>query len=174
MAIVDVRDIRVVEGNRFQSNPATFTLFLDEPATAPVTVTYFFQGDTASEGSGDLSESSRTVTIPAGSSSVTVSTNITGDDVIEGVETFKLVVMARANAELAGGAAALIATATIYDDDDPNQGNPGAGEGDLAERFMGPEPVAGVLPGSHSTTTCNLSARAMPAAIMTTAAAPSR
>jgi len=110
MAIVDVRDIRVVEGNRFQSNPATFTLFLDEPATAPVTVTYFFQGDTASEGSGDLSESSRTVTIPAGSSSVTVSTNITGDDVIEGVETFKLVVMARANAELAGGAAALIAT----------------------------------------------------------------
>ena len=114
MAIVDVRDMSVLESDSF-STTVTFTLFLDQIATAPVTLRYFYQGGTASEAAGDFNEFASSVTIPAGSDRTTISTSIFRDDLIEGNEFFDLFVIAGLNAELPDGAAALRARATIYD-----------------------------------------------------------
>ena len=144
MSVVDVRDLTIIEGDR-SSKQAVFTLFLDETATAPVTVEYFLHSQSAAPTTSDYGDIRGTATIPAGSSSVNISVPVYGDSNIEGNETFDLVVMARQNATLAGGAAALSATATIVDDDDAIP-DPAPGTGGLAERIMGPTAEAGVLP----------------------------
>lgn len=72
MAVVDVRNIRVIEGNSGSSR-AEFTLFLDAPATAPVEVAYFVQGVTATEGQRDIFDTSGTARSAAGQSSITIS-----------------------------------------------------------------------------------------------------
>ncbi|MGR3638122.1 Calx-beta domain-containing protein [Alterinioella nitratireducens] len=144
MSVVDVRDLTILEGDS-SSKKAVFTLFLDEVATAPVTVEYFLHSQSAAPTTGDYFDTRGTATIPAGSSSVDISVSVYGDTHIEGDETFDLVVMARQNATLADGAAALSATAMILDDDDAIP-DPVPGTGGLAERIMGPTAEAGVLP----------------------------
>ncbi|MEL6914371.1 MAG: Calx-beta domain-containing protein [Pseudomonadota bacterium] len=144
MAIVDVRDITVLEPD-FSSRSAVFTLFIDEPATAPITVSYFLQGGSASESTGDFNEFQGTATIAAGTTFTTISTSVFADAEIEGNENFFLYVKAGQNAELPDGAAVLKATATIFDLDDPGL-DPPVGEGALAERIQGPKAEPGVLP----------------------------
>ena len=144
MSIVDVRDLTILEADG-SSKKATFTLFLDQVATAPVTVEYFLHSQSAAPTTGDYFDVSGSATIPAGSSSLDLSVSVYGDTDIEGDETFDLVVMARQNATLADGAAALSATATILDDDDAIP-DPVPGTGNLAERIMGPVAEAGLLP----------------------------
>ena len=144
MAIVDVRDVSVLEVNSFSTN-ATFTLFLDQIATAPVTVSYFLQSETAAEATGDFDERSGTITFAVGTSQATLNIPVNGDTLIEGNETFRLVLVAGPNASLADGAAALIATATILDNDDALP-DPIPGDGELAQRLYGPVALPGVLP----------------------------
>jgi len=144
MAIVDLRDVSVLEGNS-SSTSLTFTLFLDQIATAPVTVRYYLQGQTATEATGDFDQSSGFITFATGTNTATLSVPVYGDTRIEGDETFALVVQAVTNATLAGGAATLVATGTIMDNDDLLV-DPAAGEGAQAERIFGPAALPGVLP----------------------------
>jgi len=144
MPIVNVRDIRVLENDSF-SQTVTFTVFTDETATAPVTLAYFLQGESATEADGDFDERSGTVTIPAGSSSLALNVTVYGDTLIEGNETFSLVLLARQNASFANDAPALVATATIYDDDD-GSADPAPGDGNLATPLAGPPSEADILP----------------------------
>jgi Ca2+-binding RTX toxin-like protein len=144
MPTVDLRDITVLEPTS-SSALARFTLFLDAPATAPTTVFYYLQGATATESTGDFDQFSGSVTFQVGESTRVIETQINSDDRIEGNETFQLVVTAGTNAMLAGGAAALRATATILDTDDQLP-DPPPGTGDLAERIAGPAAQPGLFP----------------------------
>ena len=144
MATVDVRDIRILEEDG-SSQRVEFTLFLDQPATAPVSASYYFQDVTAQATFNDYAAGRGTATIPAGSTSVVVSTLVYGDLLNEGNEAFDLVVLAGQNATLAGGAAALVARATIYDNDD-GVPDPSPGPGDLAARLDGPASASPDLP----------------------------
>lgn len=94
---------------------------------------------------GDYDSDARSITIPTGQSSVTIQTEVYGDVSIEGNETFDLIVLASTNATLPDGAAALVATATIYDNDD-GIGDPAPGVGGLADRIMGPDSASLSLP----------------------------
>ncbi|GGL78711.1 Calx-beta domain-containing protein [Wenxinia marina] len=144
MAVVSVRNISILEGNASSSN-AIFTVTLDRVATAPVQLDYFLQGGSAAESKGDFNEYSSTLTIPVGSSSGTISTQVYGDLAVEGAEFFDLYLTARQNAEFADGAAALRARATILDDDD-GLPDPVPGLGDPATPIFGPVSEPGLRP----------------------------
>lgn len=144
MPIIDVRDLKIIEGDSSFAY-AQFTVFLDQTAAAPVSFSYYFQDGTASAADGDYNDGASTGTIAAGTNSVIVQTPVYGDTLIEGDETFELIVLAGTNGDLAGGAAALSATATIADNDDGiADGVPG--DGALAERLTGPASASGTLP----------------------------
>jgi hypothetical protein len=92
---------------------AKFIVSLAQPAVVPITFDVATRNGTAAAGS-DYAATSRTgVTIPAGSTSVTVSVPITGDTAIEGNEAFQVLVSNVVGATISDG----VAMGTIRNDD---------------------------------------------------------
>ncbi|HYV09956.1 MAG TPA: Calx-beta domain-containing protein [Pyrinomonadaceae bacterium] len=104
--------IRVPEGDSGNSN-AVITIRLSNPTVQVVTVDYATSNRTAAAGS-DYVAASGNVTIPAGSTSVTVNVPITGDTTIEPDETFVLMLSNATNINFITNPEALV---TIANDD---------------------------------------------------------
>ena len=96
-------------------------------------------------GRGDFNDRESSATIPAGQLSIDVSVTIDGDTLVEGDETFQLVIFGDSNVELANNAAALIATGTIVDNNDAIPDAPG-GVGGPALQVFGPPSASALLP----------------------------
>ena len=143
MPVLSVNGVRVAEPVSSWVY-ADFTFQLDEAVTVDTQVNYFTQDGSATS-SSDYNPVSTSVTIPAGSDSATVRIYTYADSVVEGDETFSLIVTGGTGITLAGGAAALVAEATILDEDDGViTGSPG--EGSAATPIMGPDAEASPLP----------------------------
>ena len=107
---VSIGDTSVVES----FGPATLTVSLSSPAAANVTVDYATADGTATAGA-DYTTTSGTLTIPAGSTSGTISVPIIDDEVTEGDEAFTVNLgNPTGGATIAGGSAKV----SILDDDD--------------------------------------------------------
>lgn len=146
MPSLSARNVAIVEGDN-GSKRLDFVLTLDGPATLPVTVRYYFQAVTAMAGRDydDGAANNYATTIAPGASSVAVSINVSGDLAAEGNETFQLILADITNAAFAGDAPALVATATIIDNDVmPQVGTPG--DAGPATAVEGPAPQPGPLP----------------------------
>ncbi len=104
----------VLEGATNARPPATFTISLDRPSPVPVTFTATATSGTAVVGK-DLLATTKTVTIPAGATSTTVTVLVKGDALDEATENFSLVLSAVSGARVTRSAA----TASIIDDDSP-------------------------------------------------------
>jgi len=111
---VTVADASKVEGNSGTSN-MVFTVSLSAATTTPVTFSYSTADGTAAAGS-DYVAATGTATIPAGSTSTTVSVAITGDLAIENDETL---VLNLANLSSNATFNRASATGTISNDDFP-------------------------------------------------------
>jgi len=105
----------ILEGNS-GGTPFQFALTLSEATTNDVTVTLALSGE-ATVDSGDISEFTTSVVIPAGQTTVPVSVNVIGDTIVEANETFTYSILSATNAELVPGSTA--ATGTILNDDVP-------------------------------------------------------
>jgi len=103
---------RVSEGDSGNTNLAV-SIRLTNPTVQVVTVDYATSNGTAAAGS-DYVAASGNVTIPAGSTSVTVNFTITGDTTIEPDETFALTLSNATNVSFVTGPEALV---TIANDD---------------------------------------------------------
>ncbi|MEO0831106.1 MAG: Calx-beta domain-containing protein, partial [Pseudomonadota bacterium] len=105
---------------------------------------YSLTDGSAAHRAGDYLNASSTITIPAGTQSTWISARVYRDDLIEGDEEFYLVATDITNAVFAGNAPALVATATIIDDDggEPLQ-IPGTGA--QGKPIKAPDPVNGQL-----------------------------
>ncbi|ANX03190.1 retention module-containing protein [Immundisolibacter cernigliae] len=104
----------VIEGSDGFSHQVTFLITLSQVATTPVTVTYTIVPVSATN-PDDFFDGAQTgtVTIPAGFIGFTVTENIVADTVIEGNETFQIVLSNVIGATLLNDSA----TVTIVDDD---------------------------------------------------------
>ena len=130
MPNLSVRNVAIVEGQS-GIQKISFALTLDKPTTQPVSVDYYIQPGSATTGVDfdDGSANRYSVTIPVGATSFNIDVNVRGDTVAEGNETFQLVLANVVNATFTGNAAALVATATILDNDaGPPVGVPGQGQ----------------------------------------------
>lgn len=85
---VFINDVTVTEGNSGTAN-ATFTVNLSRTSNVATTISFTTQDGTATAGT-DYSSTSGTLTIPAGSTSVTITINVIGDTDVESDETFKV------------------------------------------------------------------------------------
>ena len=109
---LSVADAKFAEGNA-GTTMANFTVSLAQPTVTPVTFDIATKSGSALAGT-DFAATSRTgVTIPAGSTSATVSVPIVGDTAIEGNETFQVLVTNVVGAPLRDG----VAIGTIGNDD---------------------------------------------------------
>ena len=110
---ISVNDVTVVEGNAGSLN-AVFTVSLSAASGLGASATFATANTTATAGS-DYTAVSTTVTIPAGSTSVTVNVPVLGDTLAEASETFAV-----ALSGLAGATAGDVAgVGTITDNDLP-------------------------------------------------------
>ncbi|WP_371157975.1 Calx-beta domain-containing protein [Jannaschia sp. 2305UL9-9] len=144
MPVLSLSNTRILEGDRsFES--ALFRVTLDEAASAPVSFRYYTTDGTASAARGDYNERTGDITIQPGTTSVDIPVTVYGGTGVEADETFHVVLQATGNATLAGGAAALVGTGIILDDDD---GIPTGSTGvfGTATGIFGPTPEAGFLP----------------------------
>ncbi len=119
-ATISIGDATVVEGTGAGSTDLTFTITLSAIQTEDVTVTATSAPGTATVADGDYTIISETVTIPAGQTTVTVTSMIGHDDKVELDETFTVTL----TDPLLGGAASAslilgtaTATGTITNDD---------------------------------------------------------
>ncbi|WP_293395506.1 Calx-beta domain-containing protein, partial [Nevskia sp.] len=96
-----INDVSLSEGNAGTSN-AAFTVSLSAAATGPVTVAYATANGTATAGS-DYVAGSGTLTIPTGSTSVTVNVAVNGDTAVEPDETFVINLSGASGATIADG-----------------------------------------------------------------------
>ncbi|MFN3936250.1 MAG: Calx-beta domain-containing protein [Gemmobacter sp.] len=145
MSVLSLNNVRIIEGDT-GTQTLQFTVRLDAPAAAPVSFRYFTIDGTASANTPrDYSAVAGTGTIAAGNTTATVNVSIFGDTLVEGDETFFFVLLPSSGATLTGGVPALIATATIADN---NDGVPDAPGGELgpAAPVAGPVPMPGPLP----------------------------
>ena len=110
---LSIGDVSVLEGNSGTSN-AQLPVTLSAPSGQNVTVTYATAAGTATAGS-DFTTTNGTLTIPAGSTSATISVPIVGDVLNEPTETFTVTLSSPTGATIARG----LATVTITDDDQP-------------------------------------------------------
>jgi hypothetical protein len=108
---VSIGDASTAEGNSGTMN-VNFAVTLTAASLSPVSVSYMTGGGTATAGT-DYTASSGTLTIPAGSTSGTITVVITSDMTAEADETFSLTLSNPVNATLARSAA----TGTIANDD---------------------------------------------------------
>ncbi len=106
---LNIADIAVTEG---EGATAVFTVTLDAEVTAPVTVNYATEDDTATAGT-DYTAVSGTLLIPHGQTSATISVPILNDDVYNEDRSFTLNLSDAANATIQDGSA----HATIEDDE---------------------------------------------------------
>ena len=104
----------VIEGSDGSSHQVTFLITLSQVAAAPVTVTYTIVPVSATN-PDDYFDGAQTgtVTIPAGYIGFTVTQNIVADILVEGNETFQIVLSNPVGATLTNDTA----TVTIIDDD---------------------------------------------------------
>ena len=107
---VQVGDARVVEGNS-GTRTVDVSVILSAPASGPVTMTYTARSGTAD--ASDYGASSGTVAFSKGDLMKKVPFTVTGDTLIEGDETFEVVLAGVSGATLADG----VATVTIVNDD---------------------------------------------------------
>ncbi len=144
MPILSLTNSRLIE-NDFSSATMTFRVSLDAVATAPVNFNYFTKDGTASSLERDYFSVARAGRIETGEDFVDITVSISGDEDIEPDQTFELVLYAAPGATLAGGAAALVATGIILDDDG---GAPSGSNGPFgsATPIMGPTAEVGALP----------------------------
>ena len=119
-----ITDVAVTEG---EGATAVFTVTLDAEVTAPVTVNYATEDDTATAGT-DYTAVSGTLLIPHGQTSATISVQILNDDVYAEDRSFTLNLSDAANATIQDGSG----KATIRDDE----------KGPLTAEF-------GTVPDSH-------------------------
>lgn len=108
---LSIADASIIEGNT-GTKTANFVVSLAQPAVVPVTFHVATANGTATAGS-DYTATSLAVTIPAGSTQVTVSVPVIGDTAVEADETFQVVVGNVVGAVVSRGTA----TATIRNDD---------------------------------------------------------
>jgi len=135
-ATVSIANVTRVEGNSGTAN-AVFTVQLATVSPFPVTIAYTTANGTATAGS-DFTAVSGTLTIPAGSTSGTISVPIIGDVGVEANETFSLVLSSpTGGAAFPGGAATLTATGTITNDDTATAGATIAIAATSADKFEG-------------------------------------
>ena len=109
-----VSGANVIEGSDGSSHQVTFLITLSQVASTPVTVTYTIVPGTATN-PDDYFDGSQTgtVTIPAGFIGFTVTENIVADILVEGNETFQIVLSNPVGATLTNDTAMV----TIIDDD---------------------------------------------------------
>ncbi|MCO4294078.1 Ig-like domain-containing protein, partial [Solitalea sp. MAHUQ-68] len=114
--LVSINNISQAEGNGAGAQPMTFTISLDKLSGKPVDISYstseVLAGFKATSGI-DFTATQGTITIPAGSLSVTVDVPIVQDAIFENDETFEVNLSAPVNANL--GIAT--GTGTIVNDD---------------------------------------------------------
>ncbi len=111
---IAVGDVSLNEGNSGTTN-MVFTVTMSAALTNPVTFNYATSNGTATAGS-DYQATSGTATIPAGSTSVTVSVPVNGDSTVETDETLTLTLSnLSTNAVFTDN----LATGTIRNDDVP-------------------------------------------------------
>ena len=103
----------ITEGNSGTSN-LDFTVTLSEATTVDVSVSYTTRDDTATAGE-DYTLTTGTLTIPANSTSATISVPIIGDTNIEFDETFNLQISNAQNGDITNGAFTVSATITTDD-----------------------------------------------------------
>ncbi len=108
---ITMDDLSIVEGNS-GTRLATFSVRLSQPSASSITVNYGTADGTAKAGS-DYNSASGTLTFAPGSTSQTFTVPIVGDALVEGNETFRVLLSNATNANLASTSA----TATIVDDD---------------------------------------------------------
>ncbi len=108
---ISIGNATVTEGNSGTVN-MTFTVTLSQAATSPVTVQYATADGTATAGS-DYNAASGTLTFAAGQTSKTITVAVRGDTLVEGTETFRVVLSNATGATIASGTG----TGTITDDD---------------------------------------------------------
>ena len=108
---ISIGNVSVTEGNSGTTN-ANFTVTLSAAASVPVTVHYATADGTATAGS-DYLATSGTLTIPAGSTTGTISVPVAGDKLNEANETFTVTLSSSTNAVIATATG----TGTILDDD---------------------------------------------------------
>ena len=101
------------EGNS-GTTPFTFTVNLSHGYSLPVTVSYRTSDGTATVADNDYQAAISSITIPAGSSSGTLTVNVVGDTKPESNETFVVTLTAAQNGVIGSPASS---TATILDDD---------------------------------------------------------
>ena len=106
--VLSIGDVTVAEGG----GTATFAVTLSGASAQTVTVDYATANGTATAGS-DYTATSGTLTIPAGSTTGTVTVAVTADALNEPTETFLVNLSAPVNATIGDGQA----TGTITDDD---------------------------------------------------------
>ncbi|MEQ1955521.1 Calx-beta domain-containing protein [Mesorhizobium yinganensis] len=144
MHAISLKNFSLLEGDA-GSQLARFTVTLDAPATERVTFYYYLQDGSASSLDGDYQRQASSYTFPIGSSTVDIQVVIDGDTLIEGNETFQLVLFAGDNASLPNNAAALLATGTILDNDDGLPDTPLGSYGTAVE-LGGGESASNTLP----------------------------
>ncbi len=104
----------VIQEGETGSKQAVFELRLSEAASSDITLSYRTVNGSAKAGQ-DYVARDGTVTILAGDTTAHVAVTVKGDAVVEGDETFSLVVTP--TADIANGAADSVGVATILDDD---------------------------------------------------------
>ena len=85
---ISINDVTVAEGDSGTTN-ATFTVSLSRTSNVAVTLNFTTQDGTATAGS-DYNSTSGTLTIPAGSTSGTITVQVIGDTDVESDKTFKV------------------------------------------------------------------------------------
>jgi large repetitive protein len=109
---LSVADVTVTEGTGLQTS-AVFTVALNAPSGRVVSVQHATTAGTAQAVLDYLPAVPDTLTFPAGTTSLTVTVPIVGDNLPESTETFSLVLSQAQNAALADA----VAIATVEDDD---------------------------------------------------------
>lgn len=112
MPALSIGDVTVAEGNA-GSIDAVFTVSLDTPSGAPVTVSYATANGTATAGS-DYTANAGTLTFAPGVVSQTITVAVSGDAVFEGDEAYRVELSAPVGATIADGSG----TGTITDDEE--------------------------------------------------------
>ncbi len=85
--VVSIDDVSINEGNS-GTTAFTFTVSLTNPSATDVSVDYTTTDGSATTGDSDYAATSGTLTIPAGSTTGQITVNVTGDNKVEGNETF--------------------------------------------------------------------------------------
>lgn len=99
---ISVADISVAEGST-GTTPATFTIQLSAAFAKRVTVNYATRDGSATAAGGDYVAVTGSLEFAPGETSKTVTVNVNGDRVLEGNETFSLVISSPVNATIGRG-----------------------------------------------------------------------